>query len=172
MTTSNDGTDEGRWARHPAMIRAEEYLIQQAEIWPTRTEFVAACTVYGVGETGHLITSATWTQGVQTLLPEVDYVSFGSIDLDRKVGTAYAFHVAWRDVLTIVGSRMTLADLSPARHVVDSFPSDEELIELCNRDQRLPVWPVLGIHTIRDRLKGIWDLPSERKTEVGRRRRL
>jgi hypothetical protein len=72
--------------------------------------------------------AVAWTQGVPTLLPQVDAVYFVQGNVDR--GLRPVARVAWDRVLDVMGDRMEPLGLYPERYRVRCFPTDGELARL------------------------------------------
>ncbi|MBZ0185926.1 MAG: hypothetical protein K8F91_06690 [Candidatus Obscuribacterales bacterium] len=86
--------------------------------------FVASFMVLQSEDTGRYWSTASWAEGVDTLLPEVDSISFVGADQELKC------MAPWVEAQEIVGSRMTALDSYPKRYRVESFPDASELLEL------------------------------------------
>ena len=72
--------------------------------------------------------AVAWTQGVPTLLPQVDAIYFVQGNADR--GLRPVGRIAWDRVLDVMGDRMEPLGLYPERYRVRCFPTDGELARL------------------------------------------
>jgi uncharacterized protein YtpQ (UPF0354 family) len=76
-------------------------------------------------EAGRIFTVGTWTEGVDTLLPETELIAFVRPgDEDETVVTP------WAAALPLVREQMEATEHYPVRWRVRSFPSDEVLVQL------------------------------------------
>jgi hypothetical protein len=82
--------------------------------------FVASYMLYK-GEDERMFSVASWTEGVDTLLPQVDRVSF--VVMDEAGQPRHAGMVAWEQVEAVAGHLMRLeAGSYPVRYRVAGFP--------------------------------------------------
>jgi hypothetical protein len=72
---------------------------------------------------GDVLTVASWTEGVPTLLPRAQNVSI----VADPTGTADVFHVPWQTAERVVGHLMEPTGYYPERFRVVGFPSPAEL---------------------------------------------
>jgi hypothetical protein len=70
-----------------------------------------------------LFSYAVWSEGVPTLLPEVEYLALSKRRTDDEVETVV---VPWAAVQSICGSRLCALREQPPRWAVDTFPNDVE----------------------------------------------
>jgi hypothetical protein len=73
------------------------------------------------------VSRATWAKGVETLLPEVDFICFGDTDEQDYGIDAIA---RWKEVKAVLGHLMQPTDLYPPRFRVTGYPTAAELAEL------------------------------------------
>jgi hypothetical protein len=99
----------------------EAYATQKAllEKFAPSDTFVATFSPYASDEKRALFTIATWTIGVQTLLPKTDQLMFVRAEKD-------VVRVHWHDAVRVVGDRFEPVDGWPERYLVRSFPTNEE----------------------------------------------
>lgn len=94
-----------------------------------RDVFVASYKVV-MSQAGEVISYSTWTKGVATLLPKTRDVMFVVL-LDESSEDPEVIRVPWEAAVRVVGHRMKQeAGVWPERWLVDSFPSDAELVSL------------------------------------------
>lgn len=96
--------------------------------------FVAEYSVYEHQQTGSLSTMAVWTEGADTLLPQVERVGFvtGAPEDPQVLGMA-----EWDRVAEIAGELMEPTDYYPPRWRLRQFPSQEQL-DAMDLDSNLP----------------------------------
>jgi hypothetical protein len=87
--------------------------------------FVATCSVVEFDRT--LVSWCTWLEGIQSLLPQTDYIAFS-----RPVGDGFDTKlVAWDDAAEIAGKYLETTSEDPPRFFVDRFPSAQEWPAIC-----------------------------------------
>ena len=79
--------------------------------------FVATATLFE--KDGQIGSYATWTEGVDTLLPKTEWVVFNRLD-NGQIGQS--LFVPWENANRIVGELMSEVDMAPERFRVTSFP--------------------------------------------------
>ena len=119
----------------PHISASAQYIEQEILLQSQgETAFIAHYFVNAICGNTTIYSEATWTEGIVSLIPQTDYLSFpGNIKLLKDGGasmTMYAFHVPWNDVVRIVGYRMERTALSPIRFRLDTFPNQSELAAL------------------------------------------
>jgi len=87
--------------------------------------FVASVILTEEADTGRYLSMATWTKGVETLLPRVDRIFF--VDMDEPESQRDVRSVAWDDAVRDFRSLMTPMGLYPERWRVREFPTPEQL---------------------------------------------
>lgn len=123
-------------ARLQAMIRAHHYGEQKQE-WDALNEstgedvFVATCMLFQSKGSEGVVSLATWTRGIETLLPRTDIVAMVVPADDGGAGVTKM--LAWDDALAIGGELMQEIECYPVRYRVQSFPSPQSLAAA-------PVW--------------------------------
>jgi uncharacterized protein YtpQ (UPF0354 family) len=95
--------------------------------------FVATCIALEHKQLG-TTSAATWTRGVDTLLPRAEHLIF--MEPDRAKDEQLVAMVPWSQAEPIVGKYMTATDTYPERYRVTDFPSKAELARLV----KLDVW--------------------------------
>ncbi|MFM9841399.1 MAG: hypothetical protein ACKVOI_00365 [Dongiaceae bacterium] len=93
--------------------------------------FVATYQLWEHKGQNEILSAATWTKDVKTLLPQTDHLSFVNLE-DQRV-----FVVPWPDAERIVGDRMKKTEWYPPRIEVESFPDAGELAELKKHELKL-----------------------------------
>lgn len=94
-----------------------------------RDVFVASYKVV-MNQAGEVITYASWTEGVPTLLPKTTDLMLTILEGDSPEN-ADVTRVAWDDVIAIAGHRLVEEPgLWPPRWHVTSFPNEEEMTRL------------------------------------------
>ncbi|MGK5077578.1 hypothetical protein [Janthinobacterium sp. HLX7-2] len=119
-------------ARLQAMLRAHHYGEQKQE-WDQlnaqrgENVCVAACMLFQSkgGEREGVVSLATWTRGVDTLLPRTDIVAM-VVPADNGGDSATKL-LAWDDALAIGGELMQEVECYPVRYRVRGFPAPHAL---------------------------------------------
>lgn len=94
-----------------------------------RDVFVASYKVV-MSQAGEVISYATWTKDVVTLLPKTRDVMFVVL-LDESPDDPEVIRVSWETAVRVVGHRMKQeAGVWPERWLVETFPSEAELASL------------------------------------------
>lgn len=123
-------------ARLQAMIRVHHYGEQKQE-WDALNEstgedvFVATCMLFQSKGSEGVVSLATWTRGIETLLPRTDIVAMVVPADDGGAGVTKM--LAWDDALAIGGELMQEIECYPVRYRVQGFPSPQSLAAA-------PVW--------------------------------
>jgi hypothetical protein len=90
--------------------------------------YVAKFSASQHATTGVLTSYATWTDEVDTLLPEVERISFNRVHSRENVeGLGF---VKWDEVMRVVPELLEPTDRYPARWRVRQFPSAEQLAQM------------------------------------------
>ncbi len=95
------------------------------DAWHERTgKDIFVASVGLIRRHGEVISYATWTRGVVTLLPETDCVAMildprDGKDMVRKL-------VRWADMVRVCGHRLQVTVESPLRYFADCFPDDAQ----------------------------------------------
>jgi Uncharacterized protein conserved in bacteria len=90
--------------------------------------FVASYRVYGESDGGQQFSLATWTEGVDTLLPKADRIAFVA---PKEEGDADVVVAQWDQAVGVVGALMEpQSEYYPPRYRVRSFPSQAQLQQL------------------------------------------
>jgi hypothetical protein len=76
---------------------------------------------------GSMYSIASWTKGIESLLPKVDWIAFAIVDEGENGMAALA---PWEKVEKVAGHLMKPTDHYPQRFRVTDFPTAEELKEL------------------------------------------
>jgi hypothetical protein len=110
---------------------ADDYASQKADLEKFHQQkgldiFVASFAAYKVN--GQLTSMATWTKGVDTLLPKTDAITF--VTLPEGNGQARTKVVRWDDAFAMLGRGMVLQDDYPPLYRVTGFPTEEALKRL------------------------------------------
>jgi len=86
--------------------------------------FVASYTAYEDRDSGRLWTTAVWSEGVDTLLPQAETVAFaaGASENPDVLGMA-----PWQRVVDVAGELMQPTDHYPPRRRIQEFPTQEQL---------------------------------------------
>jgi hypothetical protein len=92
--------------------------------------FVGSLMLTADRETEMVVSTASWAEGVPTLMPRADFVSFVSGESDE---TRQIIRVPWNDAVEIVGDLMQRQDADPERWLVESFPDAARLGALGQR---------------------------------------
>jgi len=87
--------------------------------------FVASVILTEEAGTGRYLSMATWTKGVETLLPRVNRIFF--VDMDEPESQRDVRSVAWDDAVRVFRSLMTPVGLYPELWRVREFPTPEQL---------------------------------------------
>lgn len=125
-----DGEVAAALARLQAMLRAHHYGEQKQE-WDQLNErlgedvFVATCMLFQAREREGVVSLATWTRGVDTLLPRTDIVAM--VVPDEHGGDSATKMLAWADALAIGGELMQEVECYPVRYRARGFPSPQAL---------------------------------------------
>lgn len=93
--------------------------------------FVATYQLWEHKGRNEIMSAATWTKNVRSLLPQTDHLSFVNLE------DASVFVVPWPDAERIVGGRMKKTEWYPPRVEVESFPDAGELAELRKHELKL-----------------------------------
>lgn len=96
--------------------------------------FVATCQLVQKTDTGRLISYGVWTEGVDTLLPEVDLVALVRPDDDSESGAGAPKLVAWDDLRASIAELARSEEGYPARYRLRSFPSRQQVDALAARE--------------------------------------
>ncbi|MBV8758204.1 MAG: hypothetical protein JO257_13035 [Deltaproteobacteria bacterium] len=83
-------------------------------------------------KTGEVLTYATWTKTVPTMLPKADYIAFVVLDGPEGEEKAHMLGLArWNSVMTLLGDHMKETGKKPRYWATgDYFPTDAELRKL------------------------------------------
>lgn len=125
-----DGAVAAALARLQTMIRAHHYGEQKQE-WDELNDsigedvFVATCMLFQPKESEGVVSLATWTRGVDTLLPRTDIVAM--VVPDAAGGDSVTKMLAWHEALAIGGELMQEVDCYPVRYRVRDFPDPQRL---------------------------------------------
>ncbi len=85
--------------------------------------FVATFSRFQEKDSTHVFSLATWTEGVDTLLPQVDRVMFVRLNAAHTEAID-SVAVNWHDALELTGSMMEATDYWPSRVRVRTFPDE------------------------------------------------
>ncbi|OEZ57646.1 hypothetical protein DUGA6_42840 [Duganella sp. HH105] len=96
--------------------------------------FVATCQLVQKTDSGRLISYGVWTEGVDTLLPEVDLVALVRPDDDSESGVGAPKLVAWDDLRASIAELASSEEGYPARYRLRSFPSRQQFDALAARE--------------------------------------
>jgi len=96
--------------------------------------FVATCQLVQKKGTSHLISYGVWTEGVDTLLPEVDLVALVRPDDGREQGVSAPKLVAWDDLRASIQELAHSVEGYPARYRLRNFPSQDQFDALTARE--------------------------------------
>lgn len=96
--------------------------------------FVATCQLVQKTDTGRLISYGVWTEGVDTLLPEVDLVALVRPDDDGESSAGAPKLVAWDDLRASIAELARSEEGYPARYRLRSFPSPQQVEALAARE--------------------------------------
>ncbi|MES2352170.1 MAG: hypothetical protein V4641_31770 [Pseudomonadota bacterium] len=96
--------------------------------------FVATCQLVQKTDTGRLISYGVWTEGVDTLLPQVDLVALVRPDDDSETGEGSPKLVAWDDLRASIHELAHSEEGYPARYRLKNFPSREQFDALASRE--------------------------------------
>jgi len=128
----------------PYAENAASYFEQERmQVLQGRNAFIDHYFVYTDLQNDTFYSEATWTEGIESFIPQADYVSFlGKV---KRID-----HVPWDAVSRIVGNRMEPTELSPIRFRVNSFPEQDEITALraYETDKSRYVFPLFGCDTI------------------------
>jgi hypothetical protein len=119
----------------------KDYLRQRELLKESGQYLFVAQVMHMRDDEGRIVTSCTWTDGVDTMLPVTESVGFVRINRDdpvaRRAEVGVIGHADWGTVLEVVGHRMVAQGMYPERYRVDSgaFPTPEELARI-NGDGR------------------------------------
>jgi uncharacterized protein YtpQ (UPF0354 family) len=101
--------------RAAAILAASEYSSQHGWLERDHEDVFVANLVVAQRNDGSVFTVASWTEGIDSLLPRADYIGFSGSDQD-------AFLVPWEAVAREVDLE-PVAGLDPARFRLDAWPS-------------------------------------------------
>jgi hypothetical protein len=90
--------------------------------------FVASSSLLRKKDNDEVISYSVWSDGIETLLPEADMISFFRLK-GEKDGEIVA-HASWQRVREVVGDLMTPMGFYPERYRVSAFPTAEQLAAL------------------------------------------
>lgn len=115
-------------------LRGAEYDTQQQPLQSLYDKageevFVASFSAMRHDETGMIISHCTWTDGVDSILPETDHIYFVRANPATNEGTVLGVALSDR-VREVVGDLMEPLDLYPPRYRVRQFPNEEKLAEI------------------------------------------
>jgi hypothetical protein len=125
-----DATVSRTLMRFQQLMRTHHYELQK-ELWDQVNDriekdiFIAKCMLLKSNNGMDVMSVATWTRGVDTLLPRTDIVSM--VELDKAGSESTTKMLAWEDVLAIGGDLMQEIDCYPVRYRVQAFPTAEHL---------------------------------------------
>jgi hypothetical protein len=108
---------------------------EQKELLDRRNEktdedvFVASYSAVQKKESGELFTYAVWSEGVETLLPEVDQVFFFRPGPEEEAGSIVG-EAPWERVVAVVGRLLSPQGLYPERYRVEDFPTEQDFAAL------------------------------------------
>lgn len=89
--------------------------------------FVASYMVIENQKTAEIETTASWSEGVRTLLPKVDLLAFVQ---GQEGEFSEITMVPWDAAAKVVGALMERQDTYPERYLVDAFPDAAQFAEL------------------------------------------
>ncbi|MGY8767039.1 MAG: DUF1444 family protein [Pirellulales bacterium] len=87
--------------------------------------FVASYFVISREESDQMISYAVWSQGIESLLPQADYIFFID-DTDAPIVAS----ATWEKAREIVGPLLKDIDTYPPRFQVDQFPTPEQIEQI------------------------------------------
>lgn len=96
--------------------------------------FVATCQLVQKTDSGRLISYGVWTEGVDTLLPEVDLVALVRPADDSESGAGAPKLVAWDDLRASIAELARSEEGYPARYRLRSFPTPQQVDALAARE--------------------------------------
>lgn len=126
----SDAAVAGALAHFQQLMRAHHYELQK-EQWDRVNDsigediFVATCMLIKSKDGQRVTSAASWTRGVNTLLPRTDVVAM--VELDDAGGESTTKMLAWNDALAICGELMQEVDCYPVRYRVQAFPAAQHL---------------------------------------------
>lgn len=112
---------------------SQKQLLDQAHQQDQLDIFVATCQLVQKTDGGRLISYGVWTEGVDTLLPEVDLVALVRPDGHSQSGSGEPKLVAWDDLRACIGELAHSVEGYPARYRLRNFPSPDQFDALTAR---------------------------------------
>jgi hypothetical protein len=109
------------------MYKRQKELLESFHERTQQEVFAATCVVLKDPGTDELFSFGTWTEGVDTLLPESDYIVFVQPSKPENEQTT---RCRFSRALQVVPHLLQDTGLYPQRYLVRGFPSEKEMREL------------------------------------------
>ncbi|KAF0246688.1 MAG: hypothetical protein FD180_507 [Planctomycetota bacterium] len=108
---------------------AEQKDLLQAHFAARKEEiYVAALMLIRSRDSDRVSSLTTWTEGVETLLPEAEAIGFMQVVGGEK--SEMRGMVSWERAAAVLGSGLNPEGMYPARYRVNGFPTEEQFAEM------------------------------------------